>query len=74
MWYNSWMQNTVEQVANMIQDAIHQFDLVQDQRQFSLVMDDLSPQEILLLSISYILWIKTITINVANITVQASGV
>lgn len=68
------MQNTVEQVANMIQDAIHQFDLVQDQRQFSLVMDDLSPQEILLLSISYILWIKTITINVANITVQASGV
>lgn len=74
MWYNSWMQNTVEQVANMIQDAIHQFDLVQDQRQFSLVMDDLSPQDILLLSISYILWIKTITINVANITVQASGV
>lgn len=74
MWYNSWMQNTVGQVANMIQDAIHQFDLVQDQRQFSLVMDDLSPQEILLLSISYFLWIKTITINVANITVQASGV
>lgn len=73
MWYNSWMQNTVGQVANMIQDAIHQFDLVQDQRQFSLVMDDLSPQEILLLSISYFLWIKTITINVANITVQASG-